>query len=551
MNLKLNVFRKIIAIAASALMITGAAVPAYAGKRRVAVRNAKSAKLANKFIPKRVSETLIHKDIVDDISKKIDELAQKLENEISEYYAIRKDFESQIKCADANEEEIDLMDCSKKEFVDFSSGKQSNNVLNALIKREIRADFLRNSEEYDNFQQAWSQKIYEENLKKSKENIVKLKAEYISKYDDLIQEFKTLKSNMLNHTHQPAIKRAIEDQINILRNKINSTNSKIHIMNINFSMCGLYDCLTKFNINGIINDLSYKNSNNFNESLQMTGALNLKLEKTDFNNLTESDRSSLISNLNVLNNSFDNLDSNAKIQTSLNLLNIKKLLDIFDKNPHIYQNNNVSKTILDKAKKTLLDYICEFLKFNSMNYLNDEDINNYLTVFSNNEYIYNSKNISELEQTVFNIFKLTNKNLLDHKYSELVNLPRSSKRIKKEACRLIVSDLKISIMNILGKLDNILNSGENPEQNMAGILEKVVQNIKSFNKTFNADQNKDKLNNLCDFLTKTNLKIQNLQNQLKNYMNIMCEQDQIYDMIKSIHDELNKVLTQEIDNMFK
>ena len=80
-------------------------------------------------------------------------------------------------------------------------------------------------------------------------------------------------------------------------------------------------------------------------------------------------------------------------------------------------------------------------------------------------------------------------------------------------------------MNILGKLDNILNSGENPAQNMAGVLEKVIKNIKSFNKTFSNHQNKDKFDLLCDFLTKTNLNIQNLQNQLKNYMNIVSDQE--------------------------
>ena len=187
----------------------------------------------------------------------------------------------------------------------------------------------------------------------------------------------------------------------------------------------------------------------------------------------------------------------------------------------------------------------------------------WLSEFSNNEYIYNSRDINELDQTIFDIFKLTNKNLLDQKYSELVSLPESREQILKDACRLILSDLKISVTNILGKLDNILNSGKNSDQNIADILEKVIKNIKSFNRAFNNHQSKDKFDLLCNFLTKTNLNIQNLQNELQNHANAMCDkelkncmniasyQERICGMINSIQFELNKILTQEIDNVFK
>ena len=405
--------------------------------------------------------------------------------------------------------------------------------------------------EYKPSEEAFALKIYEQDLKKLEEKIIKLKDEYIAKYGDLRQEFKILKTNALKYTNQPAVKSVIENQINMLRNKINSINSTIYEMNINFSMCGLYNCLIKFNINGIISDTSCKNSNGFNESFGAINSINLKLQQAVSNNLTGNECENLLLALNVLNNGFDSLDPNEKIQISLNFLKAQKLLNILDKNLKIFENNNIMNTILDKAKKTISDYICEFLKFSSMNYMDDEDINNYLPVFINNEYIYNSRNIYELEQTIFDIFKLTNKNLLDHKYSELVNSPINSEQIQKDACRLILSDLKISVMNILGKLDNILNSGENPAQNMAGVLEKVVKNIKSFNKTFKNHQNKDKFDLLCDFLTKTNLNIQNLQNQLKNYMNIVSDQEKICGMINSIQFELNKMLTQEVDNIFK
>ena len=133
-----------------------------------------------------------------------------------------------------------------------------------------------------------------------------------------------------------------------------------------------------------------------------------------------------------------------------------------------------------------------------MNYMDDGDVSNYLPVIINNEYIYNSRDINELDQTIFDIFKLTNKNLLDQKYSELVSLPESREQILKDACRLILSDLKISVTNILGKLDNILNSGKNSDQNIADILEKVIKNIKSFNKAFNNHQSKDKFDLLCN-----------------------------------------------------
>ncbi len=568
MNLKLNVLKKIIAIASATVMVASLVVPVCAGKKRLPVNKAKAAKVANKTLSREVDVlSLVHKNAVDNILKKIDELGLKLEDTLSEYYKTKKDFESQVKSKD--EKENDSICCSEKEFMDCLSYEQSGSFINDLIKKEILTDSLRDLE-HRSSEEAFMLKIYEKDLKKLEEKIIKLKDEYIAKYGDLRQEFKILKTNEVKYTNQPAVKSVIENQINMLRNKINSINTTIHRMNINFSMCGLYNCLIKSNVNGIINDSSYKNSNGFNECAAAINSINLKLEQAVSNNLIGNYLENLPSYLNVLNDSFDSLDSNEKIQISLDFLKTTKLLNTLDKNLNISKNNNIMNVILDKAKKTISDYIYEFLKFNSMNYMNDEDINNYLPVFINNEYIYNSRNVNELEQTIFDIFKLTNKNLLDHKCSEFINLPKrfinlpkSSEQLQKDACRLILSDLKISVMNILGKLDNILNSFENSEENMASVLEKVIKNIKSFNKTFSNHQNKDKFDLLCDFLEKTNLNIQNLQNELKNYMNIICDkelknfmkiasdQERICGMINSIEFELNKILTQEVDNLFK
>lgn len=560
MNLKLNVLKKIIAIVGATVTAASLAMPVCAGKKRLPIHKAKDAKLANKMLPEKVDESLTHKSAVDNISKKIDELGLKMEDTLSEYYQTKKDFESQTKSKDENQN--DSICCSEKEFMDCLSYEQSDKVLNDLIEKKLGKEFLLNLE-YKRSEEAFVLKIYEENLKKLEEKIIKLKDEYIAKYRDLRQEFKILKANALKYTNQPTVKNVIESQINMLRNKINSINSKIYWMNINFSMCGLYDCLIKSNINGIIDDSDYKNSNGFNECIGAINSINLKLEQAVSNNLTVNDRENLLSALNVLNDSFDSLNPNEKIQISLSFLKAQKLLNALDKNLNISENNNIMNVILDKAKKTISDYIYEFLKFNSMNYMNDGDINNYLPVLINNEYIYNSRNINELDQTIFDIFELTNKNLLDHKYSELVSLPESREQILKDACRLILSDLKISVTNILGKLDNILNSGKNSDQNIADILEKVIKNIKSFNRAFNNHQSKDKFDLLCNFLTKTNLNIQNLQNELQNHANAMCDkglkncmniasyQERICGMINSIQFELNKILTQEIDNVFK
>ena len=134
----------------------------------------------------------------------------------------------------------------------------------------------------------------------------------------------------------------------MLRNKINSINATIYGMNINFSMCGLYDGLIKFNIKGIINDSNYKNSNAFNESFGAINSINLKLQQAVSNNLTVNDFENILSYLNALN---DSLDPNEKIQISLDFLKAQKLLNIFDKNLKILENNNIMNAILDKAKK--------------------------------------------------------------------------------------------------------------------------------------------------------------------------------------------------------
>lgn len=560
MNLKLNVLKKFIATISAAVMVASLAVPVCAGKNGLTANKAKNAKLANKELPKEVDESITRKNAVDNISKKIDELGLKLADAIAQYYKTKKDFESQTKCKD--EKENDSICCAEDESVDCLSYEKSDKVLNDLIEKKLGKEFLRNLE-YKRSEEAFVLKIYEENLKKLEEKIIKLKDEYIAKYEDLRQEFKILKANELKYTNQPTAKSVIENQINILQNKINSISTTIYGMNINFSMCGLYDCLIKSNVNGIISDLSYKNSNGFNGCAAAINSINLKLEQAVSNNLTGNDFENLLSYLNVLNDSFDSLDPNEKIQISLDFLKTQKLLNALDKNLNISKNNNIMHAILDKAKKTISNHIYEFLKFNSMNYMDNEDINNYLPELINNEYIYNSRNINELDQRIFDIFKLTNKNLMNHKCSELVNLPENSEQLQKDACRLILSDLKISIMNILGKLDNILNSSQNPQQNMTEILEKVVKNIKLFNKTFNNDQSKDKFDLLCGFLTKTNSNIQNIQSELQNYMNNMCDkelknymniasdQERICGMINSIQFELNKILTQEVDNIFK
>ena len=120
MNLKLNVLKKFIAIASAAVMVAGVAMPVCAGKKRIPVHKAKDAKLANKMLPEKVDELLrANKNAVDKISKKIDELGLKLTDAIAEYHKTKKDFESQTKSKDENEN--DSICCSEKEFMDCLS----------------------------------------------------------------------------------------------------------------------------------------------------------------------------------------------------------------------------------------------------------------------------------------------------------------------------------------------------------------------------------------------------------------------------------------------
>ena len=79
-------------------MVTGVAMPVCSGKKSVLIHKAKDAKLANKMLPEEFDElSLTHKNAVDNILAKIDELGLKLADALSEYHKTKKDFESQTK----------------------------------------------------------------------------------------------------------------------------------------------------------------------------------------------------------------------------------------------------------------------------------------------------------------------------------------------------------------------------------------------------------------------------------------------------------------------
>ena len=89
------------------------------------------------------------------------------------------------------------MDCFNYEKFD--------SFLNDLIKTYSLCNL-----EYKRYEEAFALKIYEKNLKKLEEKIIKPKDKYIAKYGDLKQEFKILKTNALKYTNQPAVKSVIE-----------------------------------------------------------------------------------------------------------------------------------------------------------------------------------------------------------------------------------------------------------------------------------------------------------------------------------------------------
>ena len=585
MNFKFNVLNRIISLTLAATVTVGASasVCAVKGQKKRPVHKAKMVELANRKASRRVDGSVIHKDAVDKILKKIESTGFDLEYAVRKY---REAKDSMHENKHTNSETYGSMFCHPNVLMDHFNQKKSVYVIKNLLKEKMYIEslnkfendikmsedeyvrennVLENGFKYNYNTNANSRQMCFEEMSKLKDEIGKLKNEYIGQYDALLREFYSLKADVQKYLHEPENCKAIKDQIDIVRNKIISTKTQIYKTNANFSSCGLYDFFIKFNTNGFISYIGDENSTGFNESIQAINILNSQLEKAISSDFAKYDEKNVDLFLNVVSNNFkiidknlDNLDLDLQAQIALKLLNIKSLLNIIDKNFKIYEKNNNIINLLDRAKNIISQYIYEFFRFNSINYMLHEDIDNYLPIFVDNEYIYNSRNIKEFEQSIFDIFKLTNKKLLDHKYCEMVNLPENSensKQIIKDACRLVVSDLKISIANILGRLDNRLNLDENSILKISEYTEKIIENIKYFNMHFNNNQNKDKLNVLCNSLSQVNLKLAELKNELKNQwknnMNMEYDKNKICSLINFIYFELDRIFTQEIDDVFK
>ena len=579
MNFKLNVLNKIISLTLAATMMVGASasVCAVKGQKKRPVHKAKLAKLANRTVLERMDGSVIHKSVVDKIVGKIDAIGFDLANAVRKYH-VAKNFEPENKYTDSKEYDstfchpnlpmnhfnrkktiYTIKDLLKEKMYIESLNKFENDIEMSENENAIYSNMFANNVEYNYNISANSEQMCAEDLSKLESEIGGLKNEYISQYDDLLREYYRLKADVRKYLDEPKNYEAINDQVDIVRNKIYSTKIQIYRMNANFSSCGLYDFLIKSNNNGFISYIGDKNSTGFNESIKAINVLNSQLEKAISNGFAKDDGKSVDVFLNVVSNNFEiinrnfkNLDLSSKTQISLKLLNIKTLLNIIDKDFKIYEKNHNIINILDKAKDIVSEYVNEFFRFNSMNYMSLEDINNNLPIF---EYIYNLRNIKEFEQSIFDIFKLTNKKLLDYKYYEMVNLPGNSEQIKKDACRLVVSDLKISIANILGRLDNRLNLDENSILKISEYIEKIIKNIKYFNVYFDNNQNKDKLNALCDSLSQVNLKLTELKDELKNQwinnVNVKYDRNKTCSLINFIYFELDRIFTQEIDDIFK